>query len=93
MGVAGFGDRTMADAIARGMLARHEPQPRREGAHGAEPGGRARFHTSANAVMVSMPFMHLSASTRPRQRSFCACWDILFSIAFFCASIWRTSDM
>lgn len=48
---------------------------------------------SANVVMVSIPFMHLSASTRSRQRGFEAYWATLFSMAFFCDSIWRTSEM
>ena len=48
---------------------------------------------SANAVTVSIPFMHLSASTRSRQRGLEAHWATLFSMAFFCDSIWRTSEM
>ena len=47
----------------------------------------------ANAVMVSIPFMQRSASTRPLQRGRLAYWAILFSMAFFCASMWRTSEM
>ena len=49
--------------------------------------------TRENAVVTSMPFMYRSASTRSRQRSFCAYWTILFSMALFCASIWRISDI